>query len=62
MKGKYVSTVITALVASTITLAYGHMLTLERFLVSALIIAVTVGGILGIIFLLRKAKTGTKKE
>ena len=37
MGEKYLSTVIVALIANTITLAYGHLLTFERFFVSALI-------------------------
>lgn len=61
MGEKYLSTVIVALIANTITLAYGHLLTFERFFVSALIIAGVVGVIFGIILLLRKTKYNKKQ-
>ena len=61
MGEKYLSTVIVALIANTITLAYGHLLTFERFFVSALIIAGVVGVIFGIILLLRKMKHNKKQ-
>ena len=52
---KYLKTFAVALAANIITLAYGHLLTFERFLTSAVIIAVTLGIIYGIIFLFKKA-------
>lgn len=62
MGKKYLWTVVVALVANTITLAYGHMLTFERFVTSALIIIGVVGVIFGIILLLRKAKLSEGKR
>lgn len=62
MKMKYLSTFMVALVANTITLAYGHLLTLERFLISAVIIAGTLGIIFGIIFLFRKVASHKKAQ
>ncbi len=62
MGEKYLYTVIVAIIANTITLAYGHLLTFERFFVSALIIAVVVGVIFGIIVLLRKARHSKGKQ
>ena len=55
---KYLSTFVVALVANTITMAYGHLLTLERFLISVVIIA----GTLGIIFLFRKVSSHKKAQ
>lgn len=62
MKMKYLNTFVVALVANAITLAYGHLLTLERFLISAVIIAVTLGIIYGIIFLLKRANDSRKAK
>lgn len=61
MGEKYLSTVIVALIANTITLTYGHLLTFERFFVSALIIAGVVGVIFGIFLHLRKTKHNKKQ-
>ena len=62
MVRRYLDTVVGALVANAITLAYGHLLTFERFLISAVIIAVTLGIIYGIIFLFRKAADHKKEQ
>lgn len=62
MVKRYLDTVVVALVANTITLAYGHLLTLERFLISAVIIAGTLGIIYGIIFLLKRANDNRKAK
>lgn len=62
MKMKYLSTFVVALVANTITMAYGHLLTLERFLISAVIIAGTLGIIFVIIFLFRKVTSHKKAQ
>lgn len=62
MGKKYLWTVVVALAANTITLAYGHLLTFERFAASALIIVGAVGVIFGIILLLRKAKLSKGKR
>lgn len=62
MGEKYLCTVVVALIANTITLAYGHLLTFERFVVSALIIAGVVGVIFGVTILLRKARRNKEKQ